>query len=55
MLGADLAECVITPSWLNKETMTTARFPWQLLQDLESIIAHQSLSKRTSLSAKIIL
>ena len=31
---------------LNKETMTTARLPWQLLQGPESIIAHQSLSKK---------
>lgn len=52
MLGADLAECVITLSWQNKETMTTAKFPWQPLRGLESIIAHQSLSKRTSLSAR---
>lgn len=52
MLGADLAECVITLCWQNKETMTTAKFPWQLLRGSESIIAHQSLSKRTSLSAR---
>lgn len=52
MLGADLAECVITLCWQNKETMTTAKFPWQPLRGSESIIAHQSLSKRTSLSAR---
>lgn len=52
MLGADLAECVITLCQQNKETMTTAKFPWQLLRGSESIIAHQSLSKRTSLSAR---
>lgn len=52
MLGADLAECVITLCWQNKETMTTAKFPWQLQRGSESIIAHQSLSKRTSLSAR---
>lgn len=51
MLGADLAECVITLSWQNKETMTTAKSLWQPQRSLERIIAHQSLSKRTSLSA----
>lgn len=35
MLGADLAECVITRRWQNKDTMTTARFPWQPQPGLE--------------------